>query len=767
MKSKSGFVWVVLLVLLLATGCEALSLHHSDDDDDDNDDSNDDDDNDSSLLPDDDSLPDDDDSSDDDSVPGDDDIDDDTDDDTDDDVDDDTSEWFFQAPAGQIVHGDKITDLLCGGQPGGDGVAVAFDPDGTAWVAAAGNGFLYTYTFNGIIFLTEYVAAETSDPRAVTGADGERHLLYYEGKTLPQLIYATQHNGQWVGVDTGMPSSAPNRAPEFCLDEAGAAHVALLHRNTGKATYEVYYGTDSGGEWTSELIAEVDWDHGQAPQIACDGPQVRLYYAHRIEYGNYPLFMAERDDKGWQIEQIVTAEDDGVAFAPATLVDGAPLLFMRDQRDSFQLLSRDGGGWNAETVATSEFYNYDGAGLTVDEDGYRHILLLALDHVWRYFTDASGEWTEEIAADEIHDLEYADSVLTGDGLMAGVGFDDWALRIRWVANTSGSWKAATVHERRPCGEFSLTARPDGVPYVAFVEGNQICVAKLAGDEWLYQVADPVAASTAGLDVAFAPNGTLHLSYLDYENSYHNVCHTWKQGGEWLSEVVDNQIDTLTSLAIDAAGRVHLAWATDDYTYYAVKDGDVWTRETVAPNTRTPALALDEQGRPHIAVSIVDNGLFWFSKQDGQWVHEKVIDEAGGDMAMEHPAIIVHQGQPHVFSMAGTGTYFSYIAVVAAHRTGENAWVRERLYSVQIVWSFWDTDLVDLAVDGAGVLHSVFNYGGGGDPSPMRLGAWDEAWTKRPIGNWGAYPRLAFGGSTEANVAYRYENGLWVTRFPAK
>jgi len=778
MKSMSGFDLAVLLTaLFMIAGCASFDSSNQEDDGDDNDDEGDnvdddsndgaDDDN-SSLWPDDDSWPDDDDSSIDDD--GSDDDDNDNDDDDDDDDDDDTSEWFYLAPAGQIVDGDKITDLIYGGEPGADGVATAFDPDGTAWVAAAGNGFLYTYThLGGKDFQKEYVGAEISDPRAVTGTDGDRHLLYYEGKIIPQLIYATRHDGQWSGVETGLPTSAPNRSPEFCLDATGAAHVILLHRNEVDYVEEVIYGSNAGGEWSSELVAEVDWDHGQAPQIVCDGPAVRLYYAHKIEFGNYPLFMAERDDKGWQIEQIVTAVDDSVAFAPATLANGAPLLFMRDQDESFQLFSRDGGGWNAETVTTSDFYNYDGAGLTVDEDGHRHILILALDHIWRYYTDASGEWTETIVADETHDLTLADSFLTGDGRMAAVGFDDWGLRIRWVFYAAGSWTMATVDVGDRFGDFNVVAGVDGMPYVAFSADNQIQVAKLSGDHWVYQPADPTAASTTGLDMAFGPDGSLHLSYLFYDSYYDNIRHTWKQNGQWLTEMVYSQIDTYTSLAIDAAGRVHLAWATDEHAYYAVKDGGVWTQETVAANTRTPALALDEQGRPHLAVSLVDKGLFWFFKQDGQWIREKVIDEVAGAMAMEHPAIIVHQGQPHIFTMAGTGAYFTNIAVIAAHRTDAKTWVREKLYNSLIVFGEWSTDLVDLAMDGEGVLHSVYNHGGGfiGAYSPMRLGTWDETWTNWPIENWGAYPRLAFGGSTEAKVVYRLENGLWVTRFPAK
>lgn len=85
-----------------------------------------------------------------------------------------------------------------------------------------------------------------------------------------------------------------------------------------------------------------------------------------------------------------------------------------------------------------------------------------------------------------------------------------------------------------------------------------------------------------------------------------------------------------SLALDAAGRPHIAYG-DDSLYYAWHDGADWHYETVDTANdvgENAALGLDAQGRPHISYYDRWTGSLRYAFHDGTSWRIRVIDGIG-------------------------------------------------------------------------------------------------------------------------------------------
>jgi len=114
---------------------------------------------------------------------------------------------------------------------------------------------------------------------------------------------------------------------------------------------------------------------------------------------------------------------------------------------------------------------------------------------------------------------------------------------------------------------------------------------------------------------------------------------------------------LPSLAVDGAGKSHIAYTNDKRGLsYATNKSGSWVRQTI---TRSPAdpttrdtqasLAVDGNGKVHIAFVRYDFsvpngglGLFYATNKSGSWVVKKL--HAGNDLA---PSLAVHRGAVHI------------------------------------------------------------------------------------------------------------------------
>ena len=104
---------------------------------------------------------------------------------------------------------------------------------------------------------------------------------------------------------------------------------------------------------------------------------------------------------------------------------------------------------------------------------------------------------------------------------------------------------------------------------------------------------------------------------------------------WITTSVDLSKSFLdmrdNSLALDAAGRPHVAYG-GDHLYYAYHDGTAWHVETVDAGLQVgiyASLALDAAGRPHIAYYDQANDYLRYAYHDGTAWQLQTVDADDG------------------------------------------------------------------------------------------------------------------------------------------
>lgn len=180
--------------------------------------------------------------------------------------------------------------------------------------------------------------------------------------------------------------------------------------------------------------------------------------------------------------------------------------------------------------------------------------------------------------------------------------------------------------------------------------------------------------------------------------------------------VDAQGDTgyHPSLALDNQGRAHIAyadWSRGDLRY-ARWDGERWAAETVvsAGNTGgTPSLFIDKAGTIHVSYYDYDKGDLWYAwRSSSGWTHE-LVDSAGfvglwSSLKVDAEGVVHIAYQDISAPEAQGGMNLKY-----ANRSPQGVWWRETVDSNGDVGQF-----ADLVIDSQGKVHIAYLsylYGG--------------------------------------------------------
>ena len=291
-----------------------------------------------------------------------------------------------------------------------------------------------------------------------------------------------------------------------------------------------------------------------------------------------------------------------------------------------------------------------------------------------------------------------------------------------------------------------------------------------------------ALSPLSVSAAIDADGHLHVAYLeDHERT--GLVYATDRGG-WHKEVIapDLGFEAQPSIALDAAGHVFIAFARmtcpaspdgvcddpDDVPisriFIASDQSGTWrTRaRTVGPADVWPALAVDAQGRLHIAFQRqlwppgrAGSGVWEATNAGGTW-HESQVASGEDRCWLDQIASIVVTpvGRTWIAYAAarvpGRGCGGSAGIRVASRTSG--AWTRETVTS--------DRDDMQpvLALDPTGGLGLVFDRGGEGIRYTRRH---DGRWRSLVAVSTGAEGSLAFDARGVAHVAAEGGGGIQV------
>ena len=163
-------------------------------------------------------------------------------------------------------------------------------------------------------------------------------------------------------------------------------------------------------------------------------------------------------------------------------------------------------------------------------------------------------------------------------------------------------------------------------------------------------------------MAIGPGGSVHIVWSEYFGKFSGVYYRGKAEGKW-SPLEDYQVkksddDWLPSLAVDAGGKIHLAFHHIEnkkgVSYRTIAgDGTASAPETVFEGD-IPAghakISLDEGGNPHLFFLMDDgdgNDIFYSRKENGKW--QKAVNLSNTkNISLGHEVVKDVTGEFHLF-----------------------------------------------------------------------------------------------------------------------
>jgi hypothetical protein len=259
-------------------------------------------------------------------------------------------------------------------------------------------------------------------------------------------------------------------------------------------------------------------------------------------------------------------------------------------------------------------------------------------------------------------------------------------------------------------------------------------------------------------LAFHPQGYPYVAYFD--DALNNLVLTHKQGGEWVSDTVDQVDGRVPVLKFDSQGRPAIA-----YHYrltamrYAFWSGSAWVLENIGSGGVGDFLsfALDANDVPHVVFRDPDNDRLWYSRRGpGGWINEPIVEGTSGtrDCAIAVDAA----GNPHIMYVQNSPFMMRY-----ATKAGG-------------VWSYESVDSTgtptlsasSIRIDAAGVPQVAYQEGAAGELAfaSRTGGVWSSAVVDPNIGplTTGYYPSLDLDSGDDPHIAQvrQSEDEVWYT-----
>jgi hypothetical protein len=218
-------------------------------------------------------------------------------------------------------------------------------------------------------------------------------------------------------------------------------------------------------------------------------------------------------------------------------------------------------------------------------------------------------------------------------------------------------------------DVQLRKRPDGAICVFYLvadllQYNQRC---LVDDTWdTPQTVFPATGIKRELQPAFAPDGAVHLIYLDGAADIFS-------GDQELSGLADTSMTP--RLAIDTTGRLHAVYFTQDETYtiehrWSDDGGQTWAEAesvaTLAAGIPVIALQAGADGNIHLAWS-TGSEIDYRRWTPAGWEPTVTVDAANGRPDCNNIALDIDSaGQPHI-------AWQTYAGVSYAYQQADNTW----------------------------------------------------------------------------------------------
>jgi hypothetical protein len=307
----------------------------------------------------------------------------------------------------------------------------------------------------------------------------------------------------------------------------------------------------------------------------------------------------------WSIQTVDESADTfGFQNCPLVLDSNNEPHITYASHNLVKYASWSGSDWNIQSIAGG-----DPLSLVLDNSSNPHILYSSLPVGPLKYTSWTGtKWTNQTTISQTNIGAMAlDSF--GNPHVAYVDVDNQLLMYaKW---NGSSWVNQTVDVNSTIPQFSITLNSNNNPYILYSVGGyprDIKLAEWTKSGWVVQTVVSDSTMQDGFsNLVFDSKGYPHFFYHPGINTRNVVYASWNgTGWEMQNAVLGDNVDSVSSMALDSYDYPHLSYITEDRELkYVTWTGQAWVIQTVesdiTPQWMPPTLVVDSERIPHITI----------------------------------------------------------------------------------------------------------------------------------------------------------------------
>ena len=583
---------------------------------------------------------------------------------------------WIDAWADEIAYGagDSGQDIDLAIGPDGAAHVVHYSGDG--------GDLLYTTNASGAWVTDElgtgpYVDHESA---AITvDADGDVHISYVSeyGR---QLMYMENTSGSWsLGLIKMLAMDGVDGHYTDIVARDGVVRVVFSH-NTGDYYALRVSSRSVGGSWTEEELVDGTSQEPYA-RFAYDGDGVlHLLYQGVGKTLHHRAF----DEGSWGTVDMVMDGGVDAGFSIAARGDQVMAIYREDYSEELRIASLLDSGWDTDPTFDTAVTHYTGLVLDADGRPHVTAHLKDSQAIAHWWQDSESTWQQETIDTETAAGVQSSIGIDAVGRLTVAYRDETAGALRVASNptceealgmpgdtncdgvdgmdTDGDGHASEATGGGDCEDLDATIAPDALDeigdgvdnncdgvdgvdadsdsYASTASGGEDCDdadpmvnpgatdlvdgACMATDTTyalnLVEHNPPISVGD-GVAVAVSDQGAQHVVYIDSVNRM--LRYATGGGDSWNVEVIDSSsrvVSTYVDLALDAAGKLHVAYVFEDAAAsnswgirYATNASGSWIKQDVA--------AGDDLDKPRVDVKADGSVEFvYVQSSDGTLYH---------------------------------------------------------------------------------------------------------------------------------------------------
>ncbi len=391
---------------------------------------------------------------------------------------------------------------------------------------------------------------------------------------------------------------------------------------------------DQGRTFSNSTDRSIILDNNKQPHTVYG--QDHLYHT----WYNGTIWQTETVDESWGVGEFASLSVDKNNFLHISYYDR--------KNGNLKYTNNVSGTWQIEIIDDNTNVGQY-TSITTDINNNIHISYYDVENAdLKYDTNKSGTWVYETvdASGGISRGKYSSLAVDNDGYAyisyAYKSVNNSALSdaLRHASNSSGSWVIDTVDtDHSPGGYTSIVIDANKKSHISYSTGIALRYATNILGGWGTSLVDDIVSNTP-TTIALDANGKVHIAYHQrYNNTVVN--HATNKTGTWVKETIQtcapNVSSTLAASIVidDVSGDLHIAYVASlystEYLYYAKKSSDTWHYETVDTSIevgRYPSIAMDNNHKKHISYfDETEHALKYATNTSGVWIKE-IIDNNG-------------------------------------------------------------------------------------------------------------------------------------------